>query len=128
MHARTKACVILMMLCALIQGCRRTQQQPQEPQTSDRAPVKFSESSLTPAERQAFYHLHEGSELFPVVWVLYMRSSKTARPFIENLDRFGLISDPDGPLFEGTQVHMPVGIAVSERAGTAALRSLGLSR
>ena len=41
MHARTKACVILMMLCALIQGCRRTRQQAQEPQTSDRAPVKF---------------------------------------------------------------------------------------
>jgi len=128
MHARTKAYVILMMLCALIQGCRRTQQPAQEPQTSDRTPVKFSESSLTSAERQAFYHLHEGSELFPVVWVLYMESPKTGRPFLENLDRFGLISDPDGPLFEGTQVHMPVGIAVSEREGTEALRALGLSK
>jgi hypothetical protein len=90
--------------------------------------VSFSKNNLTPAEREDFYHRPEGSELFPVVWILYMENPHTQRPFIEDLDKFGLIPDPDGPLFDGTQVHMPVGLVVKERPGMEALKPLGLDR
>lgn len=129
MQSGRKAWTVMMMtVCVLILGCSPAPQPQPQPTAPDASAVVFSRSSLTPDERKEFYHLHEGSELFPVAWVIHMVSPKTGRPFIENLERFGLIPDPDGPLFDGTQIHMPVGIAVKERDGMEALRALGLSK
>src|SRR6266850_1713764 len=125
MHAGKKVYLLLVMVLALTQGCGAPAQPPPPP---DLKPVTYSENAMTPADRLEFYHLPEGSELFPVAWILYMESPKTKRPFIENLERFGLVPDPEGPLFEGTSIHVPVGVTIKEREGTAALRPLGLSR
>ncbi|HYR87272.1 MAG TPA: di-heme-cytochrome C peroxidase [Terriglobia bacterium] len=125
MHAGKKVYLLLVMVLALTQGCGAPAQPPPPP---DLKPVTFSENAMTPAERTEFYHLPEGSELFPLSWILYMESPKTKRPFIENLERFGLIPDPEGPMFEGTSIHVPVGVTIKEREGAAALRPLGLSR
>lgn len=53
------------------------------------------ENGLTRPERNSFYTLPEGSELFPLDWFLLMEDGKTGKPFIDNLSRFGLI---DGSL------------------------------
>jgi cytochrome c peroxidase len=118
----------MFMVFAVAAGCGGQPPDRPKPQPSDLAPVTYSQNALTPADRQEFYHLPEGSELFPVAWILYMESPKTRRPFIENLERFGLIPDPEGPLFEGTSIRVPVGVTINEREGTAALRTLGLSK
>ena len=47
-------------------------------------------SHLTAADRQVFYHLEEGSEIFPLDWLLALNQAGTQRPFLENAERFGL--------------------------------------
>ena len=125
---RVQACSILIMAGALLQACTGGDVAPQPQPPVETTPVTYSENAMSAADRQQFYHQPEGSELFPVAWVIHMNSPKTNRPFIENLERFGLIPDPDGPFFDGTQIRMPVGIAVSKRAGTEMLEPLGLSK
>ena len=120
----------LLLTCLLVVGCNQSNPpQPASNAASAKAlPVTYSKNNLTPAERENFYHLPEGSELFPVVWILYMDNPHTNRPFVEDLVKFGLIPDPEGPLFDGTQVHMPVGIVVKDRPGLEALKPIGLDR
>src|SRR5262245_32201995 len=125
MRARLKLHLLSLVIFPVIQGCEKVAPPPRPP---DLVPVTYSANSMTPEERQEFYHLPEGSELFPVAWILHMESPKTNRPFLENLERFGLIPDSRGPLFEGTSIHVPVGITIREREGTAALRAVGLSK
>lgn len=126
MQKRPRTCSLLLLAGALLHAC--TDPTPPPPPRNDKTPITFSENAMSPADRQQFYHQAEGSELFPVAWITHMESPKTNKPFVENLERFGLISDPEGPFFEGTQIRMPVGIAVSERAGTEMLKPLGLSK
>jgi len=54
-------------------------------------------SQLSAADREAFYHLAEGSELAPLDMVKALRSRVTGKPFLENPERFGLIADPGNP-------------------------------
>ncbi len=64
-------------------------------------------NGLDPAARAQFYHTSQGSEILPVRWLRAMEDPATSRPFIENLDRFGLLPDPtrkDG---------LPVGMTLS---------------
>ncbi|MFO0952978.1 MAG: hypothetical protein U0835_17860 [Isosphaeraceae bacterium] len=51
-------------------------------------------SGLTRSELQTFYHLAEGSEVYPLAFLLALDDPKTGKPFLENLERFGLIPDP----------------------------------
>src|ERR1035441_242407 len=50
-------------------------------------------SNLTNADRRVFYHLEEGSEVFPLDWLLALRQKGTQQPFLQNAERFGLIAD-----------------------------------
>src|SRR5262249_45760895 len=61
------------------------------------------------------YHLPEGSELFPAAWLAAMDSVETGKPFLENLERFGLIDDPDGPIVESSRgkYRLPVGVTLA---------------
>lgn len=56
--------------------------------------VRLIEDGFTKAEREEFFHLTMGSELFPLRWMQNLISSETGRPFLENIERFGLIPDP----------------------------------
>jgi mono/diheme cytochrome c family protein len=64
-------------------------------------------AALDPAERQDFYHTPEGGELLPLDVLYAVESTKTFKPFMENLERFRLIPDPADP--DG----LPVGMAVA---------------
>ena len=66
---------------------------------------------LSDEDRKTLYHMPEGSELFPIEWLRAMVSSKTGRPFLDDLGRFGLIEDTDGPaVAEGDARKLPVGL------------------
>lgn len=75
--------------------------------------VTSIENGLSADERKKFYHMSEGSEFFPFSWAQCLEDSKTHKDFLspENLQRFGLIPDPDDA--DG----LPVGIAKAKRKG-----------
>ena len=78
-----------------------------------------AQNGLTDAERATFYHLPEGSEVFPVDWLRAMTSVRTGKPFLDDLGRFGLIDDPKGEKFAPNDAHtLPVGL----------LKELGLAK
>lgn len=66
-----------------------------------------SSEGLSPAERDAFYHLPEGGELLPLDMLYAVESVQTFKPFMENLERFRLIPDPNDP--DG----LPVGVSAA---------------
>jgi mono/diheme cytochrome c family protein len=69
-------------------------------------------TGLTASERQIFYHLAEGSELFPLPWMRALVSERTGKPFMDNLERFGLLADPNNP--DG----LPVGLTATPSRDT----------
>ena len=76
---------------------------------ADSTVVDFSYGNgLDAASRENFYHLSQGSETLPIRWLRAMEDNATGRPFMENLDRYGLLPDPNNK--EG----LPVGLTLSE--------------
>jgi hypothetical protein len=76
----------------------------------------------TADDRKDFYHLAEGSELYPLAWVKALVSAKTGKPFLEMPERFGLIADPNDP--DG----LPIGVSAHESRGVAFLgRMIGVN-
>ncbi len=72
-------------------------------------------NGLSAAERSTFYHLSEGGELFPLDWFLALEvesigpdASIQARPFMDNIERYGFLSDPKST---GNPYGLPVGIS-----------------
>lgn len=70
--------------------------------------VRLIEDGLTKAEREEFFHLTMGSELFPLRWMQNLISSSTGKPFLENVERFGLVPDPNNP--DG----LPIGLTAAD--------------
>src|SRR5215813_13040801 len=80
-------------------------------------------NGLTPSQKEDFYHLSQGSEILP--WALLtavdVADPDSTKPFVENLERFGLLPDPqrdDG---------LPVGLTVSSNAFTFGMDFVGVS-
>jgi hypothetical protein len=80
-------------------------------------------NGLTPGQKENFYHLSQGSEILP--WTLLtavdVADPDSIKPFAENLERFGLLPDPqrdDG---------LPVGLTVSSNAFTFGMDFAGVS-
>jgi hypothetical protein len=80
-------------------------------------------NGLTAAQREAYYHLSQGSELLP--WVLLtavdVADPASTKPFVENLKRYGLLPDPardDG---------LPVGLTVSSSPFTFGMEFAGIN-
>lgn len=108
--------VVLAVLCLL--GC--SSQPPQPAEAPPSASVVLGSNGLTAADRAQYYHLAEGSELFPLSWLLDMNDPKTGTPFVENLARYGFIDNPEGPLLDEERgIRAPIGITVAERKGTS---------
>src|SRR5947209_2299324 len=84
-----------VVLSALLIGCPRTP----PPKLTDVviAPPKAESSrqGLTKAEHDEFHHLSKGSELIPLAWLQALESAATGKPFLANVERFGLIADLD---------------------------------
>jgi hypothetical protein len=71
-----------------------------------RPPVSVASPSLGPLaarnglegdDQARFYHLAEGSEVYPLSWFRALEDSATQKPFAEGLERFGFIPDTVGP-------------------------------
>jgi mono/diheme cytochrome c family protein len=63
-------------------------------------------------DRSRFHHLAEGSEVYPLSWLLALTNRDTNQPFLQNTERFGLLADPN----KGGQnpYGLPVGVTVAE--------------
>ena len=82
---------------------------------------------LSPAERETFYHLSEGGELYPLDWIVALEVETTTpdgraavRPFLENVERYGFLSDPKSA---GNPYGLPVGVSCARRKWTASKKS-----
>src|SRR5262245_8339429 len=81
-------------------------------------------NGLTADERQQYYHLTEGGELYPMAWLLALEQEvpgpdgkPTHKPFLENVERFGMI--PDAP-----SVYNPYGLPVGVTIGYSQISGL----
>src|SRR5215831_9827990 len=90
---------------------------------ADPAIVGAYSNGLTPAQKETFYHLSQGSEILP--WILLtavdVADSDSTKPFVENLERYGLLPDPardDG---------LPVGLTVSSNPFTFGIDFVGIT-
>ncbi len=86
-----------------------------QPAAASIAPLAF-ENGLTGKDREAFYHLAEGSEVFPLDWLKVLKNVHTGTFFLDSVDRFGLLPDPENS--DG----LPVGLTA---APTRDLRFVG---
>jgi mono/diheme cytochrome c family protein len=69
-------------------------------------------------ERAEFYHLPEGSEIFPLDWLAALTISRTHKPFLDDLERFGLIADPNGdPIYGAPGKRLPIGLTAAKPRG-----------
>jgi hypothetical protein len=73
-------------------------------------------NGLTAEERQQYYHLTEGGEMYPMAWLLALEQTVkgpdgkvTYRPFLENVERFGMIPDPPS---QYNPYGLPVGVTM----------------
>ena len=78
------------------------------------------------AERDQYYHLAEGSELMPYKLVANLKSVKTGKPFLQDMERFGFLPDHSGPT---NPYGLPVGVTVSRsrNAGTVGIEIVGFN-
>src|SRR5262249_10862111 len=107
----------------LAAGCRKTVPAPLEDEDADGGGELLTpDSGLGAAERQEFYHLSMGSELIPLAWLKALESAGTGKPFLEQVERFGLLADADDP------VGLPIGLtAAASRDSRFAVRMVGLN-
>lgn len=81
---------------------------PKRNPADDRAEVIYLDNGFDTKDRQVFYHLTEGSEIYPVLW---MRALKTMddKYFLDDVERIGFLSDPDNP--DGLPIGLTSGLA-----------------
>ncbi len=66
-----------------------------------------SAPGLADAERTRFHHLSEGSEVYPVAWLLALNNTD-GKPFLDNAERFGLL--PDSDRGDDNPYGLPIGL------------------
>lgn len=86
---------------------------PSAPTSSTVIAVPSYTAQLTAAERRDFYHLPEGGELLPLDIMRAVDSVRTFKPFMEDLERFRLIPDPEDP--DGLPVGMSAAMVNGKR-------------
>ncbi|HEU4456508.1 MAG TPA: di-heme-cytochrome C peroxidase [Longimicrobium sp.] len=73
-------------------------------------------TSWTPAQRDTFYHLAEGSEIIPMGVMKALINPATRRPILADPERYGLIPDPE------SRHGNPVGVTQAETVDTRLIR------
>lgn len=80
-------------------------------------------NGLTQAQKETFYHLSLGAEILP--WTLLtavdVADSGSAKPFAENLERYGLLPDP------ARKDGLPVGLSLSANSFTFGMQFVGVT-
>jgi hypothetical protein len=104
LNVRGAAAALLLPVAAA--SCNPFPSGPPAP-LPDRPTPTFT-TSWTPAQRDSFYHLAEGSEVIPTSMVRALWSPATNRPLMAVPERFGLIFDPNSP------DSLPVGVTNAE--------------
>ena len=80
-------------------------------------------NGLNSAQRQGFYHLSQGSEIMPwiVMTAVDVADPGSAKAFVENLGRYGLLPDP------GRNDGLPVGLTVASNPFTFGMEFVGVN-
>ncbi len=65
-------------------------------------------NGLDDEDRQGFYHMAEGSEVFPLDWLKALVNDKTGELFLSSVDRYGLLPD------DANEFQLPVGLTAEE--------------
>jgi hypothetical protein len=78
-------------------------------------PVVFHSNCLSPEDRKVFYHLAEGSEVYPLAWLRATKRIGSDQMFLENMERFGMLPDPD------SEEKLPVGLTAAPSRGSTLL-------
>jgi hypothetical protein len=93
-------------------------------------PAAGGRNGLSDSDRTSFYHLSEGGELYPLDWFLALDvetpagdGSVRVRPFLENIERYGLIADGTST---GNPYALPVGVSLG-RAKATGIEMIGLN-
>jgi hypothetical protein len=85
--------------------------------------VRDYRNGLTTEQKEIFYHVSQGSEIAP--WILLtavdVADPGSTTPFVENLERYGLLPDPERP--DG----LPVGLTVSSNPFTFGMQFVGIT-
>src|SRR6266851_5154105 len=77
--------------------------------------------------QEDFSHLPEGSEIYPIDWLRATMSIRTGKPFLDHLERFGFVSDPNGPLIPGNPARrLPIGATLTTPRGSS-MEMLGVN-
>jgi mono/diheme cytochrome c family protein len=80
----------------ILAGCSSRAPAPEPSPSASAEAAVWSQNGWSDAERAEYHHLPEGSELVPYVLIANVVSSKTGKPFLENMDRFGFVPDAAG--------------------------------
>ena len=100
---------------AFVAGCSNERPRDITPTLSSTPSAAFVPivDGWTAADRSTFYHLSEGSALFPLAWLYAIEvqntdasGQKTLRPMIERFAKWGLLPDDSGP---ANPYGLPVG-------------------
>jgi hypothetical protein len=88
--------------------------------------IVYLSNGWSQAERDQYYHLAEGSELMPYTLLANLKSVKTGKPFLQEMERFGFLPDGSGP---ANPYRLPVGLTVSRsrNSGTAGVEIVGFN-
>ena len=112
----------LCVLLVLSGSCNRDKPKPTPTPSPTQPGITIAANNgLSGADQQSFYHLPEGSELFPYAWMKALHTASD-KPFIENLERFGLLSDPNN-----TATGLPIGLTVANRTGVPLGEMVGVN-
>jgi hypothetical protein len=112
-------CVILLLTAA----CNPKNNNNAPPATTPRVEgpsLVVEANGLDGKERENFYHLAEGSELYPYSWIKALHTSED-KPFLDNPERFGLLPDPNDP--DG----LPIGLTKAPRPGVPLGEMVGVN-
>jgi hypothetical protein len=74
-------------------------------------PVVFLDNGLSAEDRKQFYHLPEGSEVYPLDWLKVTKRAGSDQMFLEDMERFGMLPDPD------SEHGLPVGLTAAKTRG-----------
>lgn len=111
----------LCVLLVLVVSCKPKPTAPATPTPPPPSGVINASNGLSGADQQNFYHLPEGSELYPYAWMKALHTADD-KPFTEDLERFGLLSDPNN-----TATGLPIGLTVANRTGVPLGEMVGVN-